>query len=219
MENINRCYDLDIYKVLHEIKNPLTVVSGYLELMNGGGEYEKYYQIIEEEVNRTLSIIKNYSMKKDLIFEEVEISYFMEEIQSILRDLYGCDDVSIELEGNEDIYLYTNYDILKQIVMNILKNSYEAKGDSSLCIKISWKMDDVHTIIEIQDNGIGMDSNELKKISREYYTTKENGTGLGVPFIYEMIKKLDGLVEYESCKNVGTLVRLSFFHKKNSEEF
>lgn len=219
MENIKRSYELDIYKVLHEIKNPLTVVSGYLELMNGGGDYEKFYQIIEEEVNRTLSIIKNYSMKKDLIFEEIEISYFMEDVQNILGDLYFEDDVSIELEGDEDIYLYSSYDVLKQIVMNLIKNSYEAKKDSPLAIKISWKKDKLHTIIEIQDNGIGMDSFELKKIGRDFYTTKENGTGLGVSFVREMMKKLDGFLEFDSKKGVGTVVKLTFFNKKNSEEF
>ena len=221
MENVKRYYEFDsrICKILHEIKNPLTVVSGYLELMEEGKNNEKFYKIIEEEVKRTLSIIKNYSSNEEIETEEIEIDYFMEEIKNTLEELYEKNDTKIILLGKEDIYLNTNYDKLKQIIINIIKNSYEAKNKNPLEIKINWYQKNNHTMITITDNGIGMTKEELSHIEEDFYTTKEYGTGLGISLIKEMLKKLNGEISYESEKYIGTKVTLTFPTEKNSEEF
>ena len=215
MENIKR---LDFCKVLHEIKNPLTVVSGYLELMEDGSNNEKFYKIIDEEIKRTLSIIREYSNNIEIEFEEIELDYLIEDIVSNLKDLYKNNNVYFSLEGDSEIYFDSNYDKLKQIFLNIIKNAYEAKKDS-LLIKIKWNQDKDNTYINIIDNGIGISLEDLNRIGEDFYTTKENGTGLGIPFIIENVKKLGGDVKYNSIKGRGTEVKLTFKNRKNSEEF
>ena len=220
MEKVNQLFELDssIHRLLHEIKNPLTVVSGYLELMGEGKNNEKFYKIIEEEVNRTLSIISNYSSNQTLEKEEIELACFMEEMKASLEELYLQNNTNIILLGKEEIYLCTNYLKIKQIVTNIIKNSYEARKNH-LDITIDWYEEKENLKIIISDNGIGMTKEELSHIEEEYYTTKEYGTGLGIPLIKEMMKQLNGKMEITSKKNIGTEVTLIFQKEKNSEEF
>lgn len=213
MESINRYNELNrsIYKLLHEIKNPLTVVSGYLELMeDGSSNNQKFYKIIDEEIKRTLSIISDYSSNKKLEKEEIELSCFMEDIKNTLEELYQNNNTSIYINGEEEIYINTNYDKLKQILINIIKNSYEAKSKNKLEININWYQDKTSTTITIKDNGIGMTKEELSRLGEEFYTTKEYGTGLGISLIKEMVKLLDGKIKYNSKKGVGTTVTLIF---------
>lgn len=213
MESINRYNELNrsIYKLLHEIKNPLTVVSGYLELMeDGSSNNQKFYKIIDEEIKRTLSIISDYSSNKKLEKEEIELSCFMEDIKNTLEELYQNNNTSIYINGEEEIYINTNYDKLKQILINIIKNSYEAKSKNKLEININWYQDKTSTTIIIKDNGVGMTKEELSRLGEEFYTTKEYGTGLGISLIKEMVKLLDGKIKYNSKKGVGTTVTLIF---------
>ena len=202
-----------INKLLHEIKNPLAVCNGYLEMIpnSNSKEKDKYIKIIKDEIERSLSIISDFSNNKLLTLEkeELDLTILYEDIKSTLNNLFKNNNSEIILLDDDELYLEGDYKKLKQVFINILKNAYEAKSNKKLLVVIkTFKINNKYNI-EIIDNGIGMTKEELKSIDEEYYTTKSYGTGLGVPYIKKIIELHGGSISYKSEKDIGTKVLIS----------
>ena len=106
---------------------------------------------------------------------------------------------------NDEIYIEGDYNRLKQVFVNLLKNSLEAiEGDGN--IKIITHVLKKKYYIEIIDNGIGMDDETLDKVKEMFFTTKKNGSGLGVSLSNEIIKAHNGSIDYFSRLGNGTKV-------------
>jgi len=202
---------LALFKLTHEIKNPIAVCRGYLEMMNYKDikRVEKYFNIISSELNRTLLIINDFSDYGKLKIEKdfVDLSILLEEIYNTLNPLFKKKDVDVEFRYDEEIYIDVDYNRFKQVLINILKNSIEAKKDNEkLFLKLDVKVYKKHISIRIKDTGIGMDSLTLSRMCDIFYTTKDNGTGLGVALSKEIIKLHGGSILYKSKLGKGTTV-------------
>ena len=120
-----------------------------------------------------------------------------------LMDIY--DDPAIY---DDDIYINGDFNRLTQVIVNIIKNSIEARKDSDDYIKISTEIVGDVVRINILDNGWGISPTDLKRISEPFFTTKKRGTGLGVSLSYEIIEAHDGNISYESNYGEYTLVTI-----------
>ena len=202
-----------VNKLVHELKNPLAVCNGYLEMIpNSDHETkEKYFKIIKEEIERSLSIISDYSKNKLLTIEkeEIDLTILYEDIKNTLNSLFENNNSEIILLDDDELYLKGDYNKLKQVFINILKNAYESKTNKKLLVVIKTLITKNNYNIEIIDNGTGMTQEELENIEEEYYTTKSYGTGLGVPYIKKIVELHGGNVLYKSEKNIGTKVLIS----------
>lgn len=209
MEDINY-----FNKFTHEIKNPLTICNGYLDMILKCDEKDKdtYLKIVKEEIKRSLNIIDNY--KDLLVLNKTKFNLYnlLLEMKNNFEDLYDC---KIELICNKQINYYGDYLKLKQVFLNIIKNSYESKSNRKLVIVIEVLKDNNYYTINIVDNGKGMIEEILKNIDKEYFTTKSYGTGLGIPYIKEIIKLHDGSIEYSSQENVGTKIKIKLKSPKD----
>lgn len=202
-------------KLTHELKNPISVCKGYLEIIdrNGYQKAPKYLPIISSEIERSLSVINDFSSLgklKELNKEEVDIQMLLEEIITILNPLFKKYNANIYLNVKQDVYLNLDYLRMKQVFVNILKNALEArKEDTCLNVQIDVKksLNDIKIIIK--DNGIGMDKNTLDKITEIFYTTKANGNGLGVVLSKEIVEMHHGTINYKSQKEKGTTVTIT----------
>ena len=103
----------------------------------------------------------------------------------------------------EEIYVLGDYDRLKQVFVNIIKNSIEAIQNNGI-IDVDVSLEGKIVKISISDNGMGMDKEQLENVKEMFYTTKKNGTGLGVALSNEIILAHNGMMEYESEINKGT---------------
>ena len=197
MENINY-----FNKFTHELKNPLTICNGYLDMMLKCKEEDKYtyIQIVKDEIKRSLNIINDYNNLLSLNKGNFNLYDLLLETKNNLEELYNC---KIEIISNNKLDYYGDYSKLKQVFLNIIKNSYEANSNL-----IVIKVDEDKSIykISIFDNGIGIKN--IDDIYKEYYTTKENGTGLGIPYIKEIIELHRGSINYYSKENIGTRVEV-----------
>lgn len=197
MENINY-----FNKFTHELKNPLTICNGYLDMMLKCKEEDKYtyIQIVKDEIKRSLNIINDYNNLLSLNKDNFNLYDLLLETKNNLEKLYNC---KIEIISNNKLDYYGDYSKLKQVFLNIIKNSYEANSNL-----IVIKVDEDKSIykISIFDNGIGIKN--IDDIYKEYYTTKENGTGLGIPYIKEIIELHRGSINYYSKENIGTRVEV-----------
>lgn len=202
-------------KLTHELKNPISVCKGYLEIIdkNGYQKAPKYLPIISSEIERSLSVINDFSSLgklKELNKEEVDLQVLLEELITILNPLFKKYNANIYLNVKQDICLKLDYLRMKQVFVNILKNALEArKEEEPLNVQIEVKKSLKAVKIIVKDNGIGMDKNTLERISEIFYTTKANGNGLGVVLSKEIIEMHHGTITYKSQKDKGTTVTIT----------
>ena len=205
-----------LFKITHEIKNPIAVCKGYLDMLDlkNQQKIEKYIPIIKGEIERTLSLMDDYldytkiQVHKDL----ADIYMLLEEVINSLNLFFEENNIILKIQIPEDeLFLNIDYNRIKQVLVNILKNSQEAydikKGN--MIIKISTKLSKKYFQIIIEDNGIGMDNDTLNKIENLFFTTKKNGTGLGISLSKEIMELHGGKIKYYSVKGLGTKVVLS----------
>jgi len=208
MKNNNKKYSAvnrsDINKLFHEIKNPLAICNGYIEIMKKNYNC-KYLDIINSELKRINQILIDYQNTNN-VKDIINIYNLLNDIKNIIEGLYNKQNIYLEIDCLKDLKIIGNYNQLKQVFINIFKNAQESKDKNILLIKVKVTKLKEKIKIEVSDNGKGMSKEQLQLIGKEYYTTKNNGTGLGVPFILETIKKHNGTINYESYETKGTKI-------------
>ena len=201
-----------LFKISHEIKNPIAVCKGYLDMFDAKNS-EKYIPIIKSEINKTLNLLQDFSACNKIKIETdiIDISLIIEEMKENLRLMFDKKNINFEIEEIEDeIYINGDYNRLNQVLLNIIKNSIEAVDEKKQSyIKIYTKIKKDKIKIYIEDNGIGIPKENMKKISEPFFTTKQNGTGLGVLLSKEIITAHNGKIEYQSEENKGTIVTIT----------
>ena len=203
-----------LFKLTHEIKNPLTVCKGYLDMMNYDDKDNiiNYLNIIKSELDRTVLIINEFSDYGKLTINKdiVELSLLLDEIYKTITPLIEKYNIKTNFDIIDDeVYVEIDYLKIKQVLINILKNSIEArKKDQNMKLEIRVSIDNNYLNMEIIDTGIGMNKETLSKISEIFYTTKQNGTGLGVGLSKEIIKLHNGSLKYKSKLGIGTTVMI-----------
>ena len=176
--------------------------------MNNIEHSKKYVPIIKSEINRVLALLEDFlSITKIKIEkEEMDINVLLEDTIYCLNPLLKDKNVDFEYNISDDeIYIEADYNRLKQTLVNIIKNSLESINSDGY-IKLSTKKDNNQVKIIIEDNGVGMSEDELSKIKEAFFTTKKNGTGLGIYMSNEIIKLHNGSLDYFSEKSKGTKV-------------
>lgn len=205
-----------LFKITHEIKNPIAVCKGYLDMMDYDDleKIERYVSIVKDEINRTLILMDDFldytkiQIEKDI----TDVYLLLEDTCDIVKPLFKKNHIKLELNVPDDeVYMEIDYNRLKQVLVNILKNSIEAKDekkdDNYVSINVENKKSEI--VIKIKDNGIGMDKNTLDKVDEMFYTTKEKGTGLGVALSKEIINQHNGDIKYSSVNNKYTIVTIN----------
>lgn len=197
----------DIYTLAHEIKNPLCVVKGYLEMINETN-LSKYKEIINNQVNDSLSVLNDYLEynRISLNKEEIDLNLLLEDIKSDLMDFLKNKNVLLNVDLlDDDVYLQADYNKLKQVFNNIIKNSVESLSKN---IEISYRIMFGKIIIRIKNDGQELDDNLIYKLGN-YFTTKEDGHGIGTSIIKKVISLHNGKIKYRNNKNKGVSVYIT----------
>ena len=115
----------------------------------------------------------------------------------------------------------------EQVMINLLNNSKDAVMEKHstqdslfrMCIKIISYLNDNSLVVEVIDNGIGINAADIHNVMLPFFTTKDEGkgTGLGLSICYQIIKEMDGSIEVQSQQNIGTTVRMNFACKNKNE--
>ena len=205
-----------LFKVTHEIKNPIAVCKGYLDMLDPNDQKKciKYIPIIKGEIDRTLVLMDDFLdyTKIKIEKEELDLVMLLEELDSALKPLFHERKIATNYNiPYEELYMEADYSRLKQVLINIFKNAVEAKDVSKEKSIIEVVVKDLgkDVSIKIKDNGIGMTKEELDKVGQMFFTTKKKGTGLGTCLSKEIIKLHDGNITYSSKKNEWTEVNIT----------
>ena len=202
-----------LFKITHEIKNPIAVCKGYLDMLdiNNKEKVNKYIPIIREEIDRCLNIMTDFMQfsKIKINKELVDINLLLDDVYDNFRILNNLKNIKLEyIENEKEIYIDGDYNRLKQVLINLIKNSAEAiTNKGKIIIKSEYSLKEFKIIII--DNGCGMSKETLNKIKDIFYTTKEKGSGIGVSLSNEIIKAHGGKLEYDSKLGEGTTVKIT----------
>ena len=202
-----------LFKITHEVKNPIAVCKGYLSMMDYDNidKVKKYNEIIESELNRTLDIMDNFSR-----YTKIKVDKDIMDLDSLIREVIGnmssvfeAYKVEVVYDYDDELFINGDYGRLKQVLVNILKNSCEAiKRDGRININLS--VDNKNIYLNIRDNGCGMSPEELESVDQLFFTSKDKGCGIGVSIAKEIIRLHDGELEYDSVLNEFTEVKIKF---------
>ena len=194
--------------ISHELNNPLLASLGYTQMLlekndNGDAETKKYLQNIESNIIRAKKIVKSlltYSQKQNVCKMELKLKQIIEECILLVKFNLKKKEISIQNNIDENFKIFTDKEIFKQIIINILLNSGDAIKKNNGIIEINARLDKNNIIVEIKDNGSGMNDNELANAFEPFFTTKydSGGTGLGLFLCYNYMKQLDGEIEIKN---------------------
>lgn len=194
--------------IAHEIKNPLTSLKGFIQLMKAGEELNhNYLAIMEEEIKRMDAVSKELMLmakphKSD--FKSFDMHDLVDHAITLLmaEAAKKCVEITKQSTLGDGMFLCDGNKI-KQVLINMLMNAIDAMElPGEITVSIS-KSDDELTIA-IADTGTGIPSEDLDKIGKPFFTTKANGNGLGLMICYKIIEEHDGKINVESSSKGTT---------------
>ncbi|WML53707.1 PAS domain S-box protein [Neobacillus sp. PS3-12] len=196
--------------VAHEIRNPLTSMKGYtefLQLDEKDPERLEFLSIILDEIERVNMIVEDFMVlakPKAVELEEKNVIPVIKNVVSLLEFEARKRHVRLHLECEaEIIQIECDENRLKQVFLNFIKNGIEAMPNGGdLYVRTFIKDNNVQ--ISIQDTGVGIPEDKLKKLGEPFFTTKKNGNGLGLMVSFKIIESHNGKVFIESEPNKGT---------------
>ncbi|MFS0782508.1 ATP-binding protein [Bacillus sp. 1P06AnD] len=207
--------------VAHEIRNPLTVISGFIQMLNEeNSPHKQYLDIITSEIKRMNSIISEF-----LVLSKPHVSNVkMHNLQSLLKEvilLFQSEahykGVTISAECKSVPFLvFCEGNQMKQVFINLLKNSFEAMPDGG-AINITCKEQmGNEVLLTIEDTGIGIPETVLSNIGKPFFTTKETGTGLGFMITERIIQQHNGTIDISSTVGKGTTINITLPFERNN---
>ncbi len=201
--------------IAHEIRNPMTSLKGFTQLLSQSvtGDGTRYIQVIENELNRMDEILNEFlvlskptNRTKDMVCINSLLNQVIEfmQPQAIMYNTVIHDDLS----GMEETCILGDSYELKKVFINILKNAIEEMTSEGV-IRINKSITfDNKVKISISDQGRGMTKEQIDQVFLPFFTTKQNGTGLGLSHAIQTIEQHDGFIEIESELNRGTTFHL-----------
>ncbi len=196
--------------VAHEIRNPLTSMKGYaefLQLDEQDPERLEFLNIILDEIERVNMIVEDFMVlakPKVVQLEEKNVVPVIQNVVSLLSFEARKRNVRLHFDCRQEIIqIDCDENRLKQVFLNFIKNGIEAMPNGGdLVVKVNIQNGNVQ--ISIQDTGVGIPEEKLRKLGEPFFTTKKNGNGLGLMVSFKIIENHNGKVFVESEPNKGT---------------
>lgn len=194
--------------IAHEIRNPLTSLKGFLQLLSSGRKNNgTYFDIMKSELTRIENIVSEMLMlSKPQVYElsYYDIRLVMRETVTLLETQAILHSIQIESDfGPDPLWIYGVDSQIKQVFINIIKNAIEAMTDGG-AIHIHMRRVDNSVRIRIMDEGPGIEDSQLAKMGQPFYTTKDKGTGLGLMVSYKIVDNHQGKIQVFSQLGSGT---------------
>jgi signal transduction histidine kinase/DNA-binding response OmpR family regulator len=206
--------------IRHEIGNPLNSVKMALSVLDKN--LDRYpRQTIREFVGRSLGELsrveyllkafKNFSMFETPRMEKVDIGFFLDNFKSLVDEDFSRKGIHIFLDApSDDVFVSTDPRAFHQVILNVMTNAADALAQSERpMIDISVDRIPGFVRVHVRDNGCGMTPDEHKNLFRPFYTSKAQGTGLGLMIVKKMLSKMNSTIRIESRHLEGTTVTMT----------
>lgn len=214
-ERLNVLSDLSA-SVSHEIRNPLTVTNGFLQLLNKSEtltvEEKTYIEYALLELKRAENIVSDF-----LAFAKPQSEYMIysnlkeetEYVKNIITPYANMHQVDVQYAFHNSLSFKYDKNQIQQCLINLYKNGIEAMKEKGGVLSIDVSEQKKEIVIKIEDNGIGMTKEEVLRLGNPYYSTKKEGTGLGMLMVFSTINKVNGKIQVDSEMGRGTTFTIS----------
>ena len=204
----------------HEIRNPLMAILTYTRVLPRKIDNLQFREFFVEhvtaEINRLNELIEdllNYSKPKKSSPQCYDTLTIISNLLNMYEQEINKKEIKVDLKI-KNTQIYADLNQLKQIFINIISNAIEASSVQGE-ISITSYEEGNRTVVKISDMGIGINPQEIAHIFEPFYSSKQNGLGLGLAITYNLVQENKGEIEFQSTKGEGTTVKLTF--PKNKE--
>ncbi|OES45497.1 ATP-binding protein [Domibacillus iocasae] len=204
--------------IAHEIRNPLTSVTGFAQMikeLSNDETIDNYIEIILNELNQINTIVNQFMFiskpKENMETRNTDMKALVSQVIEFMKPQTNLKGLNfIKFISSDSIFTaHCDPNQITQVIMNLIQNAIEATTDSTQKIVVSLKNTNENSLlIEITDKGCGISQERQKRLFEPFYTTKEKGTGLGLMMCKRIIENHDGTIEFNSQLGKGTTVRI-----------
>ncbi|MFD0672327.1 ATP-binding protein [Cohnella sp. GCM10027633] len=200
--------------ITHEIRNPMAVIRGFIQLLDerSAPEQQSYFRIVLEELDRANAIINDFlSLAQNRIVEKE-----LGDLHDVLNDVIPLIWADANMRGQVfEVKLCDRMEMLnlnskeiKQLILNLARNGMEAMNDKGVLRIETINLQDIIQL-RVIDSGVGISQEKLEKLFEPFYTTKANGTGLGLALCLSIVERHNGKIHVESVPGQGTTIIVS----------
>ena len=206
-----------VYRFVHQMKTPVSVLKLILEKHSEEGEYKKIKRNIsalEYNLNQMLDVYRLEEFKNDFVSEKVMLKNVCKNCINGLKDYFIASQIYPKLDIDDDIYVYSDSKWLKLIIHQLLTNAIKY-SDSGQSVTVRVKMEEDRVILSVIDEGIGIENADLRNIFELFYIGKNgrnnaDSSGIGLYIVKRVTEYLGHKTEVESEAGKGTTVRIIF---------
>lgn len=195
--------------IAHEIRNPMTSVKGFLQLLSGKQDctqYKEYYDLMITELDRANLIISEFlsiARSRPVELKPHNLNDIIEKLHPLIQADAMLSDKDIKLELGEILNLNLDEKEIRQLILNLFRNGMEAmQPGRRLTIKTGMESGEV--VLAVQDQGTGIEPEVLEKLGTPFFTTKENGTGLGLAVCYSIAARHNATIKVKTGSEGST---------------
>ncbi|PID22477.1 hypothetical protein CSV61_02200 [Sporosarcina sp. P3] len=203
-----------VAKVAHEVRNPMTAITGFIQMMNQdpANPYSYFSEIMGNEISRVNQIVTDFlALAKPTLHDTTPLSILevIEEVIIEFDEMFERYGITCQLHAEKiELPIQGDKSSLRQVFYNILSNSCDAiEHSGNITISLTVQKETLHVCIE--DDGCGMDQVTLASIDQPFFSTKEDGTGLGMVITKKIIADHKGTLQVESQQSAWTKVWIS----------
>lgn len=197
--------------VAHEIRNPITSIKGFIQLIEEGIMKKEFFEVISKELKQVEGILEefiNLAKPIEIQLKRVNIKNILKEVETLLKPEANLKNVEIFQEYEQNLpQIMCDTTQIKQVFINIIKNSIEAIPNNGF-VEIQGTIEGKNVLIKIIDNGIGISEERVQKLGEPFYSNKEKGTGLGLMICFRIVREHNGSIKVKSKENEGTTVEV-----------
>ncbi|MCL4078900.1 ATP-binding protein [Coriobacteriia bacterium Es71-Z0120] len=212
--------------VAHEVRNPLGIIRASVQLIEeSNGDPERIAEatsVVKQEIDRLDRVIKallDFGRPSAPAFRAVKVADVIDDVVLFTRRFAREAHVSISYDIPPDIpYVRADPDQMKQVFVNLISNAVQAMQGRGGSISLSARADGGFVAIRVEDDGPGIPEAELPKIFDPFYSTKDDGTGLGLTMVHRIVDDHDGYIEVASRVGEGTSFTVYFPAATGSED-
>ncbi|WP_223805942.1 ATP-binding protein [Ornithinibacillus gellani] len=199
--------------IAHEIRNPLTAIKGFLQLLQAGvNRKDAYYKIMIDEIEKIETITS------ELLFISKPVTHHMQresvnqmilDVISLLKPEAKLKDIEILCRQKQDAFIYCDRSQIKQVLINLVKNAIEAMDAAGMII-VHVHPNETGIFLDVIDEGNGVPKEAIHKLGEPFFTTKKNGTGLGLMITKQILQRHDAALQIINNMEKGSTFRISF---------
>jgi len=200
----------------HEIKNPLASVKGAVEILSdesvSPGERDEFRKIVFKEIkrmNNSITDFLEFARPSETTFERIDLSEVATASWKQIQAQAGKRNISVTVSADDKLYINGDEEKIHQVLLNLLLNAIDASEDNSqVIVRLRRETEGEIVLIQIEDNGGGIDEADIARVFEPFFTTRSSGTGLGLAIAKTIVERHGGTISLKNRPEGGVIASI-----------